>query len=76
MALKTLALQRQDTGLLQQAVEAYRAAPQERTQVRQPRDWAMSYNGLGWALKLLGERRRNKGWCRKAVPRRRPHGRH
>jgi hypothetical protein len=41
---------------LEQAVEAYRAALQERTRERAPLQWAATQNNLGNALRSLGER--------------------
>ena len=41
---------------LEQAVDAYRAALEERTRERVPLDWAMTQNNLGNALSTLGQR--------------------
>lgn len=41
---------------LEQAVEAYRAALQERTRERVPLDWAQTQNNLGNALETVGVR--------------------
>jgi tetratricopeptide (TPR) repeat protein len=55
-ALQTLGDQSGQNAPLQEAVEAYRAALQERTRERVPLDWAMTQNNLGRALAMLGER--------------------
>nr|MDJ0823324.1 hypothetical protein [Paracoccaceae bacterium] len=41
---------------LEEAVQAYRAALEERTRDRVPLDWAATQNNLGNALRNLGER--------------------
>jgi tetratricopeptide (TPR) repeat protein len=46
----------QATDLLAQAVQAYRAALEVRTQADLPQDWAMTQNNLGNALEDQGER--------------------
>jgi tetratricopeptide (TPR) repeat protein len=45
---------------LEEAVVAYRAALEERTQDRVPLDWAMTQNNLGTALWTLGERNKDR----------------
>ena len=55
-ALETLGERESGTQRLEEAVEAYRAALQERTRERVPLDWAMTQNNLGNALGTLGER--------------------
>jgi hypothetical protein len=45
-----------DAKRLEQAVEAYRAALEERTRERVPLGWAMTQNNLGTVLLSLGER--------------------
>jgi hypothetical protein len=58
-ALRTLGERESGTQHLTEAVAAYRAALQERTQARVPLDWAMTQNNLGNALRTLGERLRD-----------------
>jgi hypothetical protein len=55
-ALQTLGKRASDTQQLEEAVTAYRAALEERTQDRVPLDWAATQNNLGNALSILGER--------------------
>jgi len=55
-ALVRLGEQESGTVRLEQAVEAYRAALQERTRERVPLQWALTQNDLGTALASLGER--------------------
>ena len=55
-ALQSLATRKGDTGRLEEAVEAYRVALEERTRARVPLDWAATQNNLGAALLTLGER--------------------
>jgi hypothetical protein len=45
------------TALLEEAVMAYRAAPEERTRGGVPLGWAMAQNNLGTALRSLEERK-------------------
>ncbi|WP_199270422.1 tetratricopeptide repeat protein [Stappia indica] len=63
MALNDLGLARAELGTreagtarLEQAVETYRLALEERTRERVPLDWAMMQNNLGNALQTLGTR--------------------
>ena len=56
IALTTLGERESGTERLEQAVEAYRAALEERTHKRVPLDWAMTQNNLGIALFTLGKR--------------------
>ena len=55
IALAILGERQSDPQRLNEAVDAYRAALEERTQDRVPLDWAMTQNNLGAALGL-GER--------------------
>jgi tetratricopeptide (TPR) repeat protein len=55
-ALQTLGDQSGQNAPLEEAVEAYRAALQERTRERAPLDWATTQDNLGFALERLGER--------------------
>jgi len=55
------------TTRLEQAVEAYRAALQERTRERVPLQWAMTQYNLGNALQTLGERERGTARLDEAV---------
>jgi hypothetical protein len=48
---------RAGTARLEEAVAAYRAAPEEWTRARVPLDWATSTGNQGEALRLLAERR-------------------
>ena len=56
ISLRTLGERDSDTVRLEQAVEAYQQALEERTQARVPMDWAMTQNNLGNVLQRLGER--------------------
>ena len=49
-------LRKNSTERLGQAVDAYRAALEERTRERVPLEWAMTQNNLGSALRALGQR--------------------
>ena len=53
---KILGERESDAEHLEQAVDAYRAALQERTRERVPLDWATTQNNLGNVLRILGER--------------------
>ena len=56
VALATIGERESGTARLEEAVNAYRAALEERTRERVPLDWAMTQNNLGAALETLGER--------------------
>ena len=56
LALATLGRRESGTQRLEQAVEAYRAALEDRTRERVPLSWAATQNNLGNALSALGER--------------------
>jgi tetratricopeptide (TPR) repeat protein len=69
-ALLTLGERESGTKRLEEAVEAYRAALQERTRERVPLQWAATQNNLGNALRTLGERTHDRAKleaARKAV---------
>jgi tetratricopeptide (TPR) repeat protein len=55
-ALRTLGERESGAARLEQAIDAYRAALQERRRERAPLDWAMTQNNLGLALATLGQR--------------------
>jgi hypothetical protein len=55
-ALVLLGTRESGTSRLEEAVEAYRAALEERRRERVPHDWAHTEKGLGEALFRLGER--------------------
>jgi tetratricopeptide (TPR) repeat protein len=55
-ALETLGEREGGTARLEEAVEAYRAALEERPRDRVPLDWAMTQMNLGNALRTLGQR--------------------
>ncbi len=55
-ALSVIGDQSGENGALQDAVTAYREALKQRTRERVPLDWATTQNGLGNALRALGER--------------------
>ena len=77
-ALRSLGERESGTARLEQAVEAYRAALQERTRERVPLDWAMTQNNLGLALcepGRAGERHGAPGAGGRGLPRR-PGGTH
>jgi hypothetical protein len=56
ISLWALAARESGTARLEEAVAAYRAALEERTQERVPLDWATTQNNLGNALSTLGAR--------------------
>ncbi|MEM7188229.1 MAG: tetratricopeptide repeat protein [Pseudomonadota bacterium] len=56
VSLSTLGERESGTARLEEAVDAYRAALEERTRDRVPLDWAMIQNNLGIALWTLGQR--------------------
>ena len=66
-ALAALGERERGTALLMEAVEAYRAALEERTRERVPLDWAMTQNNLGNALQLLGARESGTARLEEAV---------
>jgi tetratricopeptide (TPR) repeat protein len=55
------------TARLEEAVESYRAALQERTRERVPLQWAMTQNNLGTVLQILGERESGTARLEEAV---------
>jgi tetratricopeptide (TPR) repeat protein len=55
------------TERLQEAVEAYRGALEERTRERAPRDWARTQNNLGTVLQTLGGREAGTARLEEAV---------
>jgi tetratricopeptide (TPR) repeat protein len=67
LALSTLGERESGTTQLEQAVNAYRDALQERTRERVPLQWAMTQNNLGTALQTLGERESGTAWLEQAV---------
>ena len=56
VALRSLGGREGGTERLEEAIDAYRAALEERTRERVPLDWAATQNNLGNALQTLGER--------------------
>ena len=66
-ALRTLGQRETGTARLEEAVDAYRAALQERTRDRVPLDWATTQNNLGNALQTLGERETGTARLKEAV---------
>ncbi len=56
-----------ETGRLEEAVAAFRAALEERTRERVPLDWAMTQMNLGAALAHLGERESGTARLEQAV---------
>ena len=70
MRFETLGERESGTARLEQAVEAYRAALQERTRERVPLDWAMTQNNLGNALAdpRRARERHRPGWSRRWTP--------
>ncbi|WP_198321109.1 DUF4062 domain-containing protein, partial [Azohydromonas aeria] len=66
-ALARLGERESGTARLEEAVQTYRAALQERTQQRVPLDWAMTQNNLGTALTRLGERESGTARLEEAV---------
>jgi hypothetical protein len=66
-ALQSLGERESGTVRLQEAVEAYRAALEERTRARVPLDWAYSQQELAHALELLAERRRDAALLSEAL---------
>ena len=53
--------------LIEEAIAAYRAALEERTQERVPLDWAMTQNNLGNALSDLGRMRGSEALIEEAI---------
>jgi tetratricopeptide (TPR) repeat protein len=66
-ALTTLGERESGTARLEQAVNAYRDALEERTRERVPLDWAKAQNNLGTALGKLGERESGTARLEQAV---------
>jgi tetratricopeptide (TPR) repeat protein len=66
-ALATLGERESGTARLEEAVEAFRAALEERTRDRVPLDWAMTQNNLGNALRALGARESGTARLEQAV---------
>ena len=56
-----------DNAALISAIAAYRAALEERTRARGPRDWGATQNNLGAAFIALGERQSGTGLLEEAV---------
>jgi tetratricopeptide (TPR) repeat protein len=56
-----------DTARLEEAVEAYRAALEERTRQHVPLQWATTQNNLGIALAALGKHEAGTAWLERAV---------
>ena len=67
IALATLGVRESGTARLEEAVAAYRAALEERTRTRVPRDWAKTQNNLGLALATLGVRESRTARLEEAV---------
>jgi tetratricopeptide (TPR) repeat protein len=67
VALRTLGEREGDPARLEQAVEAFRAALQERTRERVPLEWAQTQNNLGAALRSLGARKRQLQLLKEAL---------
>jgi hypothetical protein len=67
IALWRLGERESGTGRLEEAVQAYHAALQERTRERAPLDWATTQNNLGNALIRLGERESGTALLEEAV---------
>ncbi len=67
IVLATLGERDGGTARLEEAVEAYRAALQERTRDRVPLQWAATQNNLGIALQTLGARESETANLEKAV---------
>ena len=58
-----------DTGRLEEAVAAFRAALEERTRERVPLDWAATQNNLGVALgRSASARAARRGWRKRLPP--------
>ena len=66
-ALLGLGWRESGTERLEQAVQAYRAALEERTRERVPLDWATTQDDLGSALSALGERESGTAKLEEAV---------
>jgi hypothetical protein len=56
-----------DAALLNQAIDAYRAALRVRSETETPQDWAMAQNNLGVALQILGQRAGDADLLRQAT---------
>jgi tetratricopeptide (TPR) repeat protein len=66
-ALETLGQRESGTARLEEAVAAYRAAPEEQTRDRVPLEWARTQESLGNALAMLGEREKSAELMEEAV---------
>jgi hypothetical protein len=55
------------TARLQEAVDAYGAALEERTRERAPLDWAASFGGQGAAMMLIADRTNDAAMAETAV---------
>src|SRR5260370_9332 len=66
-ALSTLGERESGTARLEDAVAAYRAAPEELTRARVPLQWATTQNNLGIALQALGQRESGTARLKEAV---------
>ena len=66
-ALQTLGKRERGSARLEEAVEAYRLALQERTREEFSLDWATTQNNLGAALQTLGERESGTARLEEAV---------
>ena len=67
ISLSTLGERESGTARLEEAVEAYRSALEERTRERVPLDWAGTQMNLGNALRTLGERESGTARLEEAV---------
>jgi tetratricopeptide (TPR) repeat protein len=67
IALEELGERESGPARLEEAVQAYRAALEERTRERVPLDWAMTQTNLGAALRALGERESGTARLEEAV---------
>ena len=67
IALSGLGRMRGSEALIEEAIAAYRAALEERTQERVPLDWAMTQNNLGNALRGLGLMRGSEALIEEAI---------
>jgi tetratricopeptide (TPR) repeat protein len=66
-ALLSLGERESGTARLQEAVQAYTVALEERTRARVPLDWAMTQNNLGLTLQTLAERESGTARLQEAV---------
>jgi tetratricopeptide (TPR) repeat protein len=67
VSLSTLGARESGTARLEEAVAAFRAALEERTRERVPRNWATTQNNLGTALWSLGARESGTARLEEAV---------